>query len=403
LKIVEFAKVNPGEWDFVVQNSPWGWLFHLSDWLSLERRYWFPESHSFMVQSDQGEPLAILPLYVSEQGLSRCVERLLHSGIHRHTGLAAVPSLGRRELKRLQTFVMKEVFRIACEVKADRIQLNEQNLAPGNMPPYRIEIPFFVEDFHFYFGIKFSPNSIDPAPNEMTCCSDQIVMVDQSEEELFANLEQSARWGVQRGKREGIKISEASSADDLKHFTDLRLDAQQRTGQAAMPDTYYADVFQRFYAPGRCRVLLAKLKDKVIGGVQILVYKKSGAYFAGFGLNEYLALQYNDLLQWNAILWSKQQGLKCYRLGPHFPDAPLDAPIYKKGRFKKKFGGQPFHVLQGSYFLSPGKYAQTASVDTSIPSPCDHEDSEGKFPEPIPFDSHGTSLWRRFVSFLKRR
>jgi hypothetical protein len=363
MRIEQYTAVSPKEWDAFVEASPSAWLYHLSDWMALERKYWFPESHSFMIRAESGEPLGVLPLYFTKLnlGTGRFVERLLHSGVHRHTGLASAPSLIRKQLKRVQAAAMQEVFRIAEQVEADRIQLNEQNLAPANLPPHRQEISFFVEDFHFFFGLGLNEaGGITPEPGRMNCNSDQIIMLDQPEEALFANLSEPTQRGVRRARREAIQVFEAGSAAEYKDFVDLRLDAQRRTGQAVMPEAYYADIFDGLCAAGRSNVLLAKLKEKLIGGVQFLTYKGASSFFAGFAVNEYLHLHVNDLLHWESILWSKRQGLECYRLGPHFPDLPTESEAAKKGRFKKKFGGQPFHILQASYFLSPDKYLSKA-------------------------------------------
>jgi hypothetical protein len=367
MRVVNFTNVDPAEWDAVVEASPFAWLYHLSTWVTLERKHWFPECHAFMIQSDDGKPIAILPLYISEQGLTHVVERLLHSGIHRHTGLATIPSLSRKELRRVQEFAVQEVFRIAGEVKADRIQLNAQNLAPANLPPFRQEIPFFVEDFHFYFGLKFNSNSMDPAPGEMNCNSDQVVFLEQSESQLFENIESSAQRAIRKGVKKGVEVVEADDVINFQQLMELREDAAQRTNQELLSTQYYKDIMT-FADKKQHKILLALVNEKIVGGIELLMYKSGCNYFGGFGLNEELNLRYFDVLHWNAILWSKHCGLKYYRLGPHFPDMPVDSAIYKKGRFKKKFGGQPFHILQGSCFLSPEKYVESAAQTASAAS-----------------------------------
>jgi hypothetical protein len=394
MQIVNFSDIDPQEWDFVVEASPSAWFYHLWAWMALERKYWFPECRAFMVCSDSGEALAILPLYVSELGLSHGVERLLHSGIHRHTGLAAAPALSRKAEKRLQQVVMKEVFRIAEEIKANRIQLNAQNLAPANLPPLRQEIPFFVEDFHFHFGLKWRAGGIDPAPGEMSTNSDQIISLEQSEAQLLDNIENAAQRAIRKGIKEGVEVVEAGNDVSIEQLIELRRIAAERTQQVLMPEQYYADIAASL-ANGQQSILLAKLDGKIIGGIELIVNKSASSYFGGFGLNEYLNLRFYDVLQWYAILWSKNCGLKHYRLGPHFPDMPIESEIYKKGRFKKKFGGKPFHILQGSYFLTPELY--TAPSDSSaLPSSsaaASNESASASIAKPF---------YKRLISWVRR-
>ena len=363
MQIVPFADVDTAEWDLLAQTSTDAWLYHRSEWIAIEAAFAFPIQLSFLIRGDDGQDLAIMPLYFSELPLLRFKEKLIHNGIHRHTGLALRPGLGRGEIRSVQTAAIKEVLRVAEKLKADRIQLSQQNLAPANLPPLRQEIPFFVEDHHFYFGIKSSSQGIDPQPGAMTCNSDQIVFLDRDEPTLWDNLEDSVQRAIRKGQREGVEVVVAEG-ETYQDTNSLRKDAAQHTGQTLQPDTYYEAV-RKLNHDNRQEILLARWKGQTIGAIELLVDKGSASYFGGFGLIDRLSLRYYDVLHWQAIRWCKTQGLRTYRLGSHFPDAPTDWQIYTKGRYKKKFGGQPLHVLQGSLFLTPDKYAAEQVIEAA--------------------------------------
>lgn len=360
MKIVPFSAAGSTVWNQVAESSPEAWLYHRAEWVDLERKYWFPDCRAFMICSDAGDPLAIQPLYSCDLNLGYFVEKLLHSGIHRHAGLALLPGLVRADVQRVQQNSIREIFRIAQDAGSDRIQLNAQNLAPVNLSAAREEIPYFVEDFHFYFGLKNSREGINPAPGEMNCNSDQVIWLEQDEARLFDNIEDSARRAIRKAEKQGLVVDVNEQADQ-NVIAGLRGSAAGRTQQQLAQAEFYKDV-AAFSVAGRQKYLFAKLNGVIVGGIELLIDKDAASYFGGFGLDEYLNARYYDLLQWKAMLWLKSRGVKYYRLGPHYPDLPADSAIYKKGRFKKKFGGRPRHVLQGSLFLHPDKYKSDGAV-----------------------------------------
>ena len=361
-----FVEVDSQEWDTLVEASPEAWFYHLARWVELEARYNRCRNYSFLIRAAQGKPLALMPLYLTDLPLAHFTEWLLHSGLNRHTGLAITPDLDYRARRKVQSFAIKEIFRIAQATHTDRIQLNAQNLAPANLPPHRRDIPFFVADHHFYFGLYMTPNGIAPAPAKASCNADQIIMLHHDEDTLMARVESAAMRQVRKAQRAGVEVAEVG-LDAFPQVMALRRAALAHGAQTLMPEAYYRAIAE----DDNYHVLVATYRGKPIGAAEILVYKSAATGFGGFGIKARRALGYNDLLQWQAILWSKRRGLRFYRLGPHFPDLPTDALIYRKGWFKKKFGGASFHILQGSYFLAPEKYApeRYASVPLAPPPP----------------------------------
>ena len=70
MKIILLEESLREVWDRFVQESDDAWFFHLYDWVKLTEEVWHYESLSFLVENDQGEILAICPLFLVKQRTS---------------------------------------------------------------------------------------------------------------------------------------------------------------------------------------------------------------------------------------------------------------------------------------------------------------------------------------------
>ena len=120
MKVTAHADVSSPVWDEVCARSSSAWLFHLSAWIAIESSY-FPHRNLSFALEDGGEVIGVQPLYASETGLG-WIERLVHSGVHRHTGLALIDGLGASTVNAARAAAMREIASLADGGRADRIQ-----------------------------------------------------------------------------------------------------------------------------------------------------------------------------------------------------------------------------------------------------------------------------------------
>lgn len=74
-------------------------------------------------------------------------------------------------------------------------------------------------------------------------------------------------------------------------------------------------------------------------------------------LLNYLKINFRLNIAWYSIIrYVENFGLTHYRLGPIFPELPKEWPVSKVSRFKAKFGGDAYTIIQGSKFLNPTRY-----------------------------------------------
>lgn len=363
MKVVPFEQINAHAWNEACERSSQAWLYHTAEWINIEGKYFFPENHSFAL-FENDSLVATQPLYQTQLGLGSWNETLIHSGIHRHTGLALVDGLDRITAKTARATAMRHIETIAQASGANRIQLNSHTLAPENLSIHRREIPFWVLDHGFYQGLAFGPNGILPAPGCSTCCADQVVLLEDDEDDLFKRLNGNSRGPIKKAVVAGVECR--ADAPSVEDYYTLAQASAKRTNESLPSLNYYQDLWDSFNGKGFCEILFAQLNGKNVAAVWLLVYKNSATYMAGISDPNHLPIGVNDFIQWETIRWAKRAGLKYYRLGPIYPELPVDWPVVRVSKFKGKFGGTSYPIIQGSHFLTPEKYSVTGKANVEM-------------------------------------
>jgi hypothetical protein len=353
MRIEAYADIPTLQWEATCEISSEAWFFHRYDWVAIEAAASAELNASFAIVDRRGV-LGIAPLYAHTIG----AERLVHSGLHRHAGLALRDDLAPGERRAARDAYMKQVFRVAGTFGAHRVQLNAHNLSPSMRGPLREEIPFFVRDFGFHGGLAFGPMGIQAAPGMTTCNADQIVDLAPPEEALFANLDEACRRAVRKAQKSGLSVREGARECDVREYYTLAEVSARRTGESLPPFDYYLRIWRTFRDRGQCRLLFADAGDQRLAALLLFADRGAMTFAAGVARPEALPLRANDFVHWEAIRLAKRQGFSHYRLGPVFPEVPASWPIARVSRFKGKFGGRSVPIVQGSFFLDPARYLQ---------------------------------------------
>lgn len=353
MKFVPFDDLTPHQWNAFCEISEEAWLYHDARWVKIESRHFWKENLSFGIV-DRDELIGIQPLYLGDFGF----EHLLHSGVHRHTGLALHPKLDFRATRTAQKKVMQHIFKLANQRDADRILLNAQNLAPVNSSLRRESIPFWVTNNHFHLGLAFGPSGMMPSPGMSTCNADQIVDLSLTEDELFSRLDDRA--SVRQGMANQLSIEPCTASNAVDMYYEIAELSAKRTGESLAPKAYYAEIMAAFGGSNSAAILVVRHEGKAVAAIFLLINKGGVNFMGGVSNPDYLPYRVNDFMHWSTLLWCKQQGYSQYRLGPSFPEVPTDWPIAKVSKFKTKFGGRSVPIIQGSFFRHPEKYEETA-------------------------------------------
>jgi Acetyltransferase (GNAT) domain len=365
MRIVPFAEIPRQAWNEVAIKSAYAWLMHRAEWIDIETRFFVESNFSFaLVERD--EIVGIQPLFLASSSQTGGFERLLHSGIHRHAGLALAPGLDGNRGHSAERCAMEQIFRVAEQYDVDRIQLSVHNLAPICCTLDRPEIPFWVEEDGFHLGLNFVASGYAALPGFATCCADQIIDLVPPTDVLFSRLDESCRRAVRKAERFGLTFRVTHSLEDLDTYFNLAKRSAQRTGETLPPFDYYESVMLAFQNQRLAGMAFSLWEDLPIAAIFFLADKQSVSFLAGVSDPDHLEKRCNDHAHWKLINWAKAQSYLRYRLGPYFPEAPTDWDISRVSKFKTKFGGRSFTTIQGSFFRHLTHYRDSAHAHVDL-------------------------------------
>jgi lipid II:glycine glycyltransferase (peptidoglycan interpeptide bridge formation enzyme) len=172
-------------------------------------------------------------------------------------------------------------------------------------------------------------------------------------EELFNKLEKkSARWGVKKAEKEGVKIEQTHLNKDLRDFYDLY---EKTSREQFTPEPWaffeHIDLLERARL---AKLMIAKHKGKVIGGALVLLDKNYGVVSLTSISEEGMKLQAMNLLYWEMIKYCKENRKRLIDLGGYMEGAKPGTKMHSINQFKENFGGE---VTKQPAFSTSMKYA----------------------------------------------
>jgi peptidoglycan pentaglycine glycine transferase (the first glycine) len=167
-----------------------------------------------------------------------------------------------------------------------------------------------------------------------------IVDLSSSVELLWKKLEKRARWGVRKAKKMNVTVSEAENWREWMEYHNVYAYENYRKRVRPRSLSLHRAIYQYLLPEGKARLFLAEHNGKTIAGSLFLCSTHEMIYYENASNAHYLDLQPNNVIQWEAILWAKQRGMKYYDLGGtlYYPDRKH--PLYGVHVFKKQWGGR---------------------------------------------------------------
>jgi lipid II:glycine glycyltransferase (peptidoglycan interpeptide bridge formation enzyme) len=190
-------------------------------------------------------------------------------------------------------------------------------------------------------GLRPSPQAVQPR---------RTILVDLQDEPeaLLARMRQKTRYNVRLAERKGVTVRAGGEAD-LPAFHRLMEVTALRDRFAVHSQEYYAAAHRLFVTPGLGRLLLAEYEGELLAGLVALALGDTACYMYGASSDEGRNLMPTYLLQWEAMLWAREQGCRWYDLWgvPDEEEADLEARFADRSdglwgvyRFKRGFGGR---------------------------------------------------------------
>jgi len=190
-------------------------------------------------------------------------------------------------------------------------------------------------------GFRPSPQMVQPR---------RTILVDlgADRETLLGRMKQKTRYNVRLAARKGVTVHPGDESD-LPAFYHLLGTTSRRDNFGIHSQAYYEAVYRLFVPSDRGCLLLAEFEGQLLAGLVVLARGDTAIYMAGASSNEERQRMPTYLLQWEAMLWAKEQGCRTYDLWgvPDQDEAALEAEFTQRSgglwgvyRFKRGFGGR---------------------------------------------------------------
>lgn len=190
------------------------------------------------------------------------------------------------------------------------------------------------------YGFKFEPHL------------NYLIDLTQSEQALWQNVRSNARRNIQKARKSGVVIEELTEPARLPEAYAV-LKAVYRRLQVPLPAPQFFEAAYEILAPRRMlRIWAARLGEKTIGVLTLLLHNGVMLYWYTGTLREYSAYRANDLLVWQALEWGHREGYRLFDFGgAGRPDEP-----YGVRDFKAKFGGELVNYGRNLCIHSPLRF-----------------------------------------------
>jgi FemAB family len=174
--------------------------------------------------------------------------------------------------------------------------------------------------------------------------------LNSDENVLFERVHTKHRNVIRKAAKEGVSIERGIHLSDICY--QIINDTQIRNGIAF----YNYDDYLNFVESLRNNVaFFCAFKDGICQGAAIMLYTTEGAYYVYGGSKEHPYSGSMNLLQWEAMKYFKQKGIKSY----DFLGARLSSNIDERKagiqKFKERFGGELKTGFLWKYDIHPIK------------------------------------------------
>lgn len=177
-----------------------------------------------------------------------------------------------------------------------------------------------------------------------------LIDITKSQDELLAEMKQKTRYNINLARKKGVTIRVSDEISDIESFWQLVKQTSERDGISSHPKEYYKKMFELLSVDGEVKLYLAEYDNKIVAANLMVFFGRVCVYLHGSSADMYRGVMAPYLLQWQAILDAKAQGLSIYDFGG------LNGETYHSDkwdgitRFKSGFSpNTPITELVGNY------------------------------------------------------
>jgi lipid II:glycine glycyltransferase (peptidoglycan interpeptide bridge formation enzyme) len=132
-------------------------------------------------------------------------------------------------------------------------------------------------------------------------------------DELWQNCVHSKRRNmIRKAEKTGIVIRNYGK-EGLKDYHGLMVAMRKKAGLKEVSSEYYDKIISEYF-PDKALILIAFLNEQPVSGIILLGNNNVMHYWQGASVSDSPNLGQGELLQWEAIKWAKNQGIRFYDL-----------------------------------------------------------------------------------------
>ena len=139
--------------------------------------------------------------------------------------------------------------------------------------------------------------------------------IEPDKNKLMSCFRSSTRRNIKKSIKEGVIVKLDYSAESLKAFYRLNCLTRKRHGIPTQPYYFFKKIYDHIISKKKGFIVTACYKDKYIAGAIYFNLGTKCIYKYGASDINYQKLRANNLVMWEAIKWSAQNGIKKFSFG----------------------------------------------------------------------------------------
>jgi lipid II:glycine glycyltransferase (peptidoglycan interpeptide bridge formation enzyme) len=213
---------------------------------------------------------------------------------------------------------------------------------------------------------------------------------------LLARMRKTTRTYVRQALKRGITVREGRE-EDIGLFCGLLSSTAARQAFVPDPEDYFRDMWRIMQPEGQIRLLSAEYDGRPVSAAWLIAFGDTVVYKRGAWNGQHSDRRPNELMQWSAISWARENGFAFYDFdgiepaGPASDEDDASSPSTRGfTAFKLGFGGD-FECLPETYEISANPFVGAASyaiprlhnlpiVRRIIKNPCSRRDERAEGP-----------------------
>jgi lipid II:glycine glycyltransferase (peptidoglycan interpeptide bridge formation enzyme) len=190
-------------------------------------------------------------------------------------------------------------------------------------------------------SLGFKPATTHSVDAELTL----VIDLSQTEEEMLKNMRKQTRYYIRQAEKMGIEVKQTDGIEYWNAFMKIHSDTVARQKWTAYSEKYMRIEYDIFRRDRMARMFVSFYKGQPISSAIFIYYGGQSVYHHSGSLSQFRSIPSTYLLQWEAVKYAKQRGLKFHNLWGVSPEGEKKHPWYGLSLFKRGFGGQEVEFI----------------------------------------------------------